>query len=197
MQVKRTIKAEIYRLINKINAVILIAKEILQFSHHKRTFRKRCELFCQRFPALLIEGLAPNSHIKHAEHPPFKSREFLDWESRQVLEQFQDELNPPPGIHDRELCHHLGQNFLQGLREFIQHTCPRRQAREGSKLIKASRIQMVVPEEICKVQCQTAVLFKGGNPRHQSRCIAIRRSYILKDILRCLPLKLDIAALRR
>ena len=56
---------------------------------------------------------------------------------------------------------------------------------------------MVVRQEICKVQRQTAVLLKRGNPRHQARCVAIRRSYILKDILRCLPLKLDIAALRR
>ena len=69
VQVQRAIKAHIYRLVNKINAVILILQKCLQLPQQNGTVRKGIQV-CKNFlivPAFC--GLTPKGHIEHLQYP--------------------------------------------------------------------------------------------------------------------------------
>ena len=53
MQVQRTIKTNVYRLVNKVNVVVIVLRELQQLMQHHRAVSKRIEIV-KRFIAVLI-----------------------------------------------------------------------------------------------------------------------------------------------
>ena len=69
VQVQRTIKAHIYRLVNKINAVILILQKCLQLPQQNGTVRESIQVIENFFILPAFCSFAPESHIEHLQHP--------------------------------------------------------------------------------------------------------------------------------
>ena len=69
VQVQRTIKAHIHRLVNKIDAVILILQKCLQLPQQNGTVRESIQVIENFFILPAFCSFAPESHIEHLQHP--------------------------------------------------------------------------------------------------------------------------------
>ena len=69
VQIQRTIKAHLHRLVNKIDAVILILQKCLQLPQQNGTVRESIQVIENFFILPAFCSFAPEGHIEHLQHP--------------------------------------------------------------------------------------------------------------------------------
>ena len=69
VQIHWAIKAHIHRLVDKINAVILILQKCLQFPQQNGTIRESIQVIENFFILPAFCSFAPEGHIEHLQHP--------------------------------------------------------------------------------------------------------------------------------
>ena len=106
-------------------------------------------------------------------------------------------MNPAPGVHNGQPTKGFCEHLLQRFPEIRNHIRPGTDTGERRKLVNCPGVQVVIVQEICQGQLQTAVLRKTGYPRHKPGGIAVGGADVVQDVLGGFLLQLDIAALRR
>ena len=198
VQIQRAIKAHIHRLVNKINAVILILQKCLQFPQQNGTVRKGIQVCKDLLIVPAFCSFAPEGHIEHLQHPLLYRRQGCKVGDIQFRQKPQQKTDPPAGIDDRKACKGFGHSFFQRLCKIGCRPCADAQSTEADLFaVNCTRVKMIVVEEVPQCQGQTGILGKGSRPRHKPGGAVIGGADIVQHILCGNFLQLNVAALRR
>ena len=197
MQVQRTIKAHTHRLVDKINAVILILQKCLQFLQQNGTVRESIQVIENFFILPAFCGLTPKGHIEHLQHPLLYRWQGCKVGVIQFRQKPQQKTNPPAGIDDRKTCKGFGHSFFQRFCKIGCRPCTDAQPAEADLFaVDRTRVKMVVVEEVPQCQRQAGILGKGSRPRHKPGGAVIGGADIIQHIFCGIFLQLNIAAFR-
>ena len=195
MQIQRAVKAQIHRLVDKVDLLEAIAQQLQEFTEQNRAVRQGIEVTKHLFVVPVLHHLAPDGDIEHLHHPLFRIRKRCKIKVVQTRKNIQQKRNPAAGISHSKLRKRFGQDVLQRLRKVLDGIRSSANARKGGKLVDRPWVKMVVIQEVFERQLQPAVLRKGGRASHQPSRIAIGGADILQNVFGCLLLQLDIATL--
>lgn len=198
MHIQRAVKAQVGGGINKVNVVVLIPHQLLQFDQHHRTVRQAVQLF-QRFVTVPILGIAvPHRHIEHLQHPLLRRRQLREIHIIQPGQNVQQELNPSAGIKGCKAIKHFAEGSFNLFCEILPHAGFHAQAGKGDALtINISRGQMIPVQEASKGQLFPAVLGKRADAADQLAMAPEAAADVLQHRVGSLLFQLNVAALGR
>ena len=148
VQIQRTVKAQINRLVDEVDLLEAIAQQLQELAEQNCAVRQGIEVTKHIFVVPVFHSLAPDGDIEHLHHPLSRIRKRCKIKVVQTRKDVHQERNPAAGINHSKLCKRFGQDVLQRLRKVLDGIRPGANAREGGKLVDRPRIEMVVIQEV-------------------------------------------------
>ena len=113
MQIQRTVKAQLHRLVDKVDLLEAIAQQLQELTEQNCAVRQGIEVTKHLFVVPVLHHLTPDGDVKHLHHPFFRVRKCCKIKVVQTRKNIQQERNPAAGISHSKLCKRFGQDVLQ------------------------------------------------------------------------------------
>ena len=117
VEIQRTIEAKFYWLVNKIDLLVSVAKQIQKLAQQYGTARESMQVAQRLIGCPTLCYLAPDGHIEHLEHPLLQLTQRCEVHIVQTGQHIQQKSDPSPGVHNGQptkgFCEHLLQRFVK------------------------------------------------------------------------------------
>ena len=150
MQIQRTIKVQLHRLVDKVNLLKTILKQANQLTQHCSAVRQGVEIVQHFFTVPILCSLTPNGDVEHLQHPLFRVCQGSKIHVVQSRQNIQKEQDPTPGVNHRKPCECLRQCVFQWLGKVLDYVGSGADTRKRRELIDCPGVQVIVVQEICQ-----------------------------------------------
>ena len=117
MEVQRASKAKLHRLVNEINLLVPVAKQVQKLAQQHRTVREGIQVIQHLLAGPVLRRLPPDGYIEHLEHPLFQLTQCCKVHIVQTRQQVKQKIDPPSRIHDGQprkgSCKRFFQRFTE------------------------------------------------------------------------------------